>query len=147
LESLGLSISAEHAKLIAQKVEADSISKDAFVKFAVVYYKVLRTIAFTDDLDTTKCKTIRKAEPGAVIEVLEGPKVDEESKMIRIRGRATIEKKVTEGWVTVSGSSGTAFLEKVVKAAAVKAEKKEENKEEAKSKTKEEVAEPETNAA
>lgn len=150
LESVGLSITAEHAKLIAQKLGADGISKDAFVKFAVIHYKIVKTIAFTDDIDTTKCKTIRKGEPGAIIEVLEGPTIDEESKMTRIRGRCTIDKKVTEGWITVSGSSGTVFLEKVDKLAQKKEEikaSKTEKKAQANLEKKEEAAKPETNAA
>jgi len=128
LQSLeGLSISAEHAQLISRKIEADGISKDAFIKFVVIYYKVLKTIAFTDGVDISKCKTLRKGEDGEIIEVLEGPQTVayEGSEMIRIRGRGTAKSgTVTEGWLTVSGSKGTPFLEKVNKPPAAAPAKK-----------------------
>jgi len=31
----------------------------------VIYYKVVKTIAFTDHQDISKCKTLRKGEDGA----------------------------------------------------------------------------------
>jgi len=121
-----LSINAERAKLISRKLEADGISCDAFMKFVVIYYKVLKTIAYTDGKDIGKCKTLRKGEDGEIIEVLEGPETMtyEDSEMIRIRGRGTSKDgTVTEGWVTVSGSKGTPFLQKTMKPAAAPAKK------------------------
>merc|ERR1719162_788034 len=119
LQSLeGLSINAEHAKLICRKIDADGISNDAFIKYVVIYYKVLKTIAFTDAIDISKCKTLRKGEDNEIIEVLEGPQTVtyEGMDMIRIRGRGTSKSgTVTEGWLTVSGSKGTPFLQKVDK--------------------------------
>merc|ERR1712129_165720 len=115
LESLeGLSITGELAKLICQKLEADGISKDTFIKYVVIYYKVVKAIVFTDALDLAKCKTVRRGDVGEIIEVLEGPVRDETNDMTRVRGRSTVGDKVTEGWVTVSGSKGTAFLEKTI---------------------------------
>merc|ERR1711937_564617 len=60
----GVSLSAEVAKLISQKLEADGISKDTFVKFVVLYYKVTKSIAFTDSQSVANCKTLRKVEVG-----------------------------------------------------------------------------------
>lgn len=122
LQSLeGLSIKDEHAKLICRKVDADGVSKDAFLKFVVIYFKVVKTIAFTDGPDISVCKTLRKAEDNEVIEALEGPLTVkyEGSEMTRVRGRGTTKSgTVTEGWLTVSGSKGTPFLEKCTKPAA-----------------------------
>lgn len=105
-------ISSEVAKLIARKLEADGISKDTFMKHVVLYYKVVRTIAWTDGKDITKCKTIRKGDEGEIVEVLEGPVTDESNGMTRIRGRSTKKDDGTTGWITVSGSKGTPFMEK-----------------------------------
>merc|ERR1712086_291804 len=128
LQSLeGLSINAEHAKLICNKIEADGISKDAFLKYVVIYYKVLKTIAFTDSIDISKCKTLRKGEDNEIIEVLEGPVTVsyEGSEMIRIRGRGSAKNgTVTEEWLTVAGSKGTPFLQKVDKPAVAAPAKK-----------------------
>jgi len=110
----GLSVSPEHATLICQKLEADGISKDTFIKYVVIYYKVVKAIVFTDVFDLTKCKTVRRGDVGEIIEVLEGPVRDEVNAMTRVRGTSTVDGKVTEGWVTVSGNKGTAFLEKTI---------------------------------
>jgi len=117
LESLeGLSISPELAKLVSQKLEADGISKEVFMTYVVIYYKVVKTIAFTDTMDITTCKTLRKGEEGEVVEVLEGPVADQATGMSRIRAKST-RGEGTEGWITLSGSKGTAFLEKTKKPA------------------------------
>merc|ERR1711879_354787 len=118
LESLDLGeepkLSTELAKLLCTKLEADGISKETFMKYVVLYYKITKVIAFTDDPDITKCKTLRKGEEGEIIEVLEGPIFQEESGMTRIRGRA-VKAPHTTGWVTISGTKGTAFCEKTTK--------------------------------
>lgn len=125
LKSLeGLSIGSEHAKLLSNKLEADGISKDVFMKYVVLYFKVVKSIAFTDGCDISKCKTLRKAEEGEVVECLEGPVVDEGSQMNRIRAKGTVDDVVTEGWITVSGSKGTVFLDKASKPIVKKAVEK-----------------------
>jgi len=116
-------VSAEHAKLISNKLEADGISEATFLKYVVLYFKVVKTIAFTDIFDVTKAKTLSKADIGLVVEVTEGPSVDTAVEMTRIKGKATIEGKVVEGWLTVSGSKGTAFLEKTSRPAEKAADK------------------------
>jgi len=123
----GLSIPAEHATLITQKLEADGISKDVFMKYVVLYFKVVKGIAFTDGKDVSKCKTLRKGEEGEVVEVLEGPILDEGSQMTRIRAKSTLAD-ATEGWLTVAGSKGTSFLEKTTKPVAKPAAKPAETK-------------------
>jgi chromosome segregation ATPase len=107
-------ISAEVARLVCRKVEADGISKDAFIKFVVLFYRVVKSIAFTDVFDITKCKTLRKVDQGEVLEMLDGPQTDESNGMTRIKAKSTIEPP-TEGWVTISGSQGTAFMEECEK--------------------------------
>jgi hypothetical protein len=118
LEVQGSALSAEIAKLICKKLESDGVSKETFMKFVVLYYKVVRTIAFTDEMDITKCKTLRKGDEGEVVEVLQGPVTDEANGMTRIRAKATKKGDTTTGWITLSGSKGTAFLEKTTKPAA-----------------------------
>merc|ERR1712232_498469 len=110
----GASCNAEVAKLIAQKLEADGISKNAFIGFVVIYYKVVKGIAFTDEIDISKCKTLRKADLGEVLEALGSPVVDESNGMTRVRCKA-LQAPPCEGWVTLSGNQGTAFLEKTTK--------------------------------
>jgi len=111
----GHSLSEEIAQLVCRKLEADGISQETFKKYVVLYYKVVRTIAFTDKMDISACKTLRKGDEGEVVEVLEGPVTDEANGMTRIRAKSMKADDSTTGWITLSGSKGTAFLEKVKK--------------------------------
>jgi len=110
-----LAVQPEHATLLCRKLEADGLSRETFMKYVVLYFKVVKGIAFTDALAIGSCKTIRKADEGEVLEALEGPLLDEASQMTRVRARSTVDGKVTEGWITVAGSKGTAFLEKTTR--------------------------------
>jgi len=74
---------------------------------------VIKGIAVTNDFDIGKAKTIRKAEIDEVIEVLEGPQVDEKLGLTRIRGKSLSD--AVEGWISVKGNQGTAFLQEVEK--------------------------------
>lgn len=116
LESLeGVSVSPEAAKLVCRRVETDGISRDVFLKYVVLYYKVVKTIAFTDDMDITKCKTLQKGEEGEVVEVIEGPVEDEANGLLRIKGKSVTKPGSAAGWLSVSGSKGTVFLKKCEK--------------------------------
>merc|ERR1712070_428046 len=104
-------LTAEIAKMVCKNLGADGVTKDAFLNYVNLYYKVVRGIAFTDGMDVSKCKTIRKADEGEILEVLEGPTTDEANGMTRVRVKSCAEP-IVEGWVTVAGSKGTSFLEK-----------------------------------
>merc|ERR1712176_1241704 len=107
-------VSPDVAKLISQKIGKDGISKDAFLNYVVVYYKVTKSIAFTDVLDISACKTLRKIEVGEVLEMLEEPVKHEGTGTTRLKAKA-LKEPIVEGWVTVSGNQGSAFLEKTKK--------------------------------
>jgi len=99
----------EHAKLLANKIEAGGISLPTFLKYVQIYYTVSREIAITDEfLVGDTCKTIRKCEKDELLEVMEGPTIDEGSKCTRVKARALLDGQV--GWVSVKGNQGTAFL-------------------------------------
>lgn len=111
LQSLGEpKLSREQALLVSREFSPEgNISKDAFTKHIGVFYKIVKAIAFTNAFDTGTCKTIRKGAEDEIVELLEGPKRDDNINLERIRGRAV--KDNAEGWLTVSGSKGTTFLE------------------------------------
>merc|ERR1712048_336645 len=114
LEGLPVSITAEQAKLLHDDIAmGSSMSKRHFLTFVQVYYKTVKDIAFSDVFEVGSCKTLRKAEQGEVIEILEGPVTDEKVGLVRIKGRSMIDSM--EGWVTVKGNQGTPFMEKVDK--------------------------------
>jgi len=115
VKSLGDSgVAPDVAKLISQRIGKDGISKDAFLNYVVVYYKVTKSIAFTDILDISQCKTLRKIEIGEVLEMLEEPVKHEGTGTTRLRAKALAEP-IVEGWVTLSGNQGSSFLEKTKK--------------------------------
>jgi len=114
LEGLAdLSITPEHAKLLCRNVEAGGVGRRKFLSFLQQYYVVIKGIAVTNEFDIGKAKTIRKAEIDEVIEVLEGPQVDEKLGLTRIRGKSL--QDAIEGWISVKGNQGTAFLQEVEK--------------------------------
>jgi len=111
LQSLeGLDLESEPARLGARRIQGGAIGKRRLVEFLQAYLTVVKEIAITGSFDLGKEKPIRKAETGEVIELLEGPKSNDELGMHRIRGRSL--KDGLEGWITVSGNKGTPFLKK-----------------------------------
>jgi hypothetical protein len=77
--------------------------------------KVVKDIAITPSFEIvdTKEKMVRKAEMNEIVEIIEGPTTDEKSTLERVRVKAVVDG--TEGWITVKGSQGKLFLEKVEK--------------------------------
>jgi hypothetical protein len=109
----GVDIKAAHATLLCRHIESNGLSRRRFLGFVQLYYVVVKDIAITNVAEVSTCKTIRKAERDEIIEVLEGPVVDEKSGLTRVRGRSLCDKQ--EGWVSVQGNAGTAFLKEVEK--------------------------------
>lgn len=75
-------------------------------------YKCKSMTALTDGPDTKKCKVVRRIEVGEILEVLDDEKQGDqpaEGAALRLRFKALKDGK--EGWVTIKGSRGTAFLE------------------------------------
>jgi len=63
----------------------------------------------TTDLDVSASKTVRKVEIGEVFEALDSAKEDEKRKLSRVKVRTWRDDK--EGWVTLTGNSGTCYVE------------------------------------
>lgn len=78
------------------------------------YCICVKDIALTVDFDIKTSDTVRKVEIGEIVEVLEGPKKDEDGGgLTRIRARTLIDNK--QGWITLRGNQGTPFLQDSVK--------------------------------
>merc|ERR1719487_1524369 len=63
----------------------------------------------TSALSIKDGSSTRRLDPAEVIEVLEGPVKEEETGVLRVRCKAM--KDDADGWVTLTGSQGTTFLE------------------------------------
>mmetsp|Transcript_99440 Transcript_99440/g.309818 ORF Transcript_99440/g.309818 Transcript_99440/m.309818 type:complete len:710 (-) Transcript_99440:118-2247(-) len=109
----GFDVSAEHVKLVFRNVEKGGVGRRKFLGFVQQYFTVVRSIAITSDFDVGKAKTVRKAEPDEIIEVLEGPRTDPKLGLTRVRGRSLAD--LAEGWVSVAGNQGTPFLQEAQK--------------------------------
>jgi len=111
----GPALEVEVAQLLCRSLEADGMSKATFTKYACVYYKVLKSTTFTEDIDLGVGKAKRKGEVGEILELIEGPVKDEKG-LNRIRARSM--KDTTRGWITVTGNnqpSPTVFLQKTTR--------------------------------
>eukprot|EP00933_Yihiella_yeosuensis_P063300 TRINITY_DN66403_c0_g1_i1.p1 TRINITY_DN66403_c0_g1~~TRINITY_DN66403_c0_g1_i1.p1 ORF type:complete len:582 (-),score=165.56 TRINITY_DN66403_c0_g1_i1:74-1630(-) len=86
-------------------------SKDAFVQRMHRYYKVVQETPMTSELAITGngAASIRQLKAGEVVLVLEGPKKEDTTAVMRIRARAMEGDK--EGWVTLAGNQGAVYLQ------------------------------------
>ncbi|CAE7346554.1 EIF3A [Symbiodinium natans] len=71
------------------------------------FYTCVSTVAITDNLDIKDCKIIKKLQVGDLFAVEEGPVVQEDSGVTRVKGKTLEDAEV--GWVTVKGNAGTAY--------------------------------------
>eukprot|EP00930_Biecheleria_cincta_P057709 TRINITY_DN4359_c0_g2_i1.p1 TRINITY_DN4359_c0_g2~~TRINITY_DN4359_c0_g2_i1.p1 ORF type:complete len:2005 (+),score=603.41 TRINITY_DN4359_c0_g2_i1:55-6069(+) len=109
----GLDLQPEHAKLISRNIEVGGISKRSLLSFVQKYYVVSTGIAITTEFDVGKGKSIRKLEPEELIEVVEGPVIDDKTALARVKGKSLLDS--TEGWITIKGNQGSVFLKEVEK--------------------------------
>merc|ERR1712066_1160196 len=70
-----------------------------------------------DNLKVKGGKTIRKLDPGEVLEALEDPQKDDGIGLMRVKCRA--EKDGKEGYITLAGNQGTVYLERLQATAAM----------------------------
>merc|ERR1712060_336073 len=73
----GEAYKAEQITLLSRHIERDGIGRRRFAAFLQQYFVVVKGIAITDHFDISQAKTIRKAELDEVVELLDGPTVDE----------------------------------------------------------------------
>merc|ERR1712039_106218 len=100
---------SEAESTIALQGTNAKITRDGFARLVRVYYKVIKDIVLSDNLQIEQSKHIRRLEIGEVTEVIQGPALDPAIGIYRINVRAFKDGLV--GWVTVAGSSpGVIFL-------------------------------------
>ena len=88
------------------------ISRFAFFDLVEEYRKCVKEVAVTSSFEV-KSSTTRKLEIDEVVQVLGQPSTEESSGLLRARCR--ILRDNIEGWVTLNGSQGTAYLKRVSK--------------------------------
>jgi len=88
--------------------DSDSITLERLTELIRVFYKVIKPTVLTETM-SIKSKTNRRLESNELVEVLEGPKQEDNVSVMRVRCRAVQDGLL--GWVTVAGNQGTVFLE------------------------------------
>jgi len=88
--------------------DATEIDQARFLEMVRLYYKVVKATVLSEE-HGIKSKTVRRLELGEVLEAMEAPKKDEASGVSRVRCHAVQDD--AEGYVTLAGNQGTAFLE------------------------------------
>jgi len=112
---LGLTKEQKELCLIQIGGSSSSIGRRSFFQMLETYCKCVKEIAVTPEFDITAGDPLRKLEIGEFIEVLEGPRTEDDADppIPRVRGKAMTDGIV--GWVTLKGNQGTAFLEESLK--------------------------------
>eukprot|EP00928_Gymnodinium_smaydae_P037893 TRINITY_DN2624_c0_g1_i1.p1 TRINITY_DN2624_c0_g1~~TRINITY_DN2624_c0_g1_i1.p1 ORF type:complete len:963 (-),score=198.57 TRINITY_DN2624_c0_g1_i1:165-2999(-) len=99
---------SESAELFEHIATEGKVDKEAFLELIQVYYKCVKQTVLTESI-AIKSKTVRRLEVGEVFKGLEGPTTEDGGNIERVRVQAI--KDQAEGWATVAGNQGTAFLE------------------------------------
>jgi hypothetical protein len=103
----------EHVNLVFDLIEPGGISKKSFLRTVQLYLVCVKQIAVTDGLEIGTSKTVRMLDIDEIVEVLEGPRADDQLQISRARCRVLADSTV--GWVTMKGNQGTPFLKEVPK--------------------------------
>merc|ERR1712039_857657 len=85
------------------------LAKDLIVSLLRKFMKIAKETVITSDMSIKESKTLRRLELGEVVEILKGPIKEETVEVMRVQCR--VMKDEVEGWITMSGNSGTMFLE------------------------------------
>eukprot|EP00933_Yihiella_yeosuensis_P041191 TRINITY_DN35612_c0_g1_i1.p1 TRINITY_DN35612_c0_g1~~TRINITY_DN35612_c0_g1_i1.p1 ORF type:complete len:1094 (-),score=364.73 TRINITY_DN35612_c0_g1_i1:147-3428(-) len=95
-------------KSLADDGAGKKISKETFIRLMQVYYKVAKETTMTADLEVSDGSSVRTLKVDEVVVLLEGPTKEDKMKVWRIKAKAISDD--AEGWITVCGNQGTAFL-------------------------------------
>merc|ERR1711937_1050414 len=81
----------------------------AFLADSTACYKVIKKCSMTDSFEKTEDGSV--LSPGLILEVREPPRKDEESGLMRMKGRVKGQPaKSGTGYVTISDKKGKVFL-------------------------------------
>jgi len=92
---------------------AAGLTKLTLLDMLQEFQRCVKDIAITTAYELKESKTIRKLLVGELVEVLEARKEDGATSLSRVRCRALQDHK--EGWATLRGNQGTAFMERTAK--------------------------------
>lgn len=89
----------------------DAAGKELFAPSKMLVCKT--SIAITNSFDITGGKAMRKLEVGETLDIIDGPQEDTSRSLVRVKAKAHKDGK--DGWVTMKGNQGTAYVEESTK--------------------------------
>jgi len=87
--------------------------KDKNLKPWSPFYKCSNATVIHDGFQVKAAQVVRRLEAGETVELIEGPRLEKEIGVMRIKARVETDGAV--GWITVKGKQGTVFLRSFVK--------------------------------
>jgi len=90
-----------------------ALSRLSFLGLFQDYKRCVKEIALTTHFAVKNSSTVRKLDLGEIVEALGEKTFEEKTGLTRVKCRAC--RDLVEGWVTVQGNQGTAFLEEMPK--------------------------------
>ncbi|CAK0797248.1 unnamed protein product [Prorocentrum cordatum] len=91
---------------------AGGVTRLTLLELLQEFKRCVKDIAITTAFEVKDSKTLRKLAVGELIEVLEADRADKDG-IARVRCRALSDQK--EGWATLRGNQGTAYMVKAAK--------------------------------
>jgi len=107
--------------LFALHAKDGIMTQDAYMDFMCAYMKVTKPTALTEGLAVAGCKALRQLKLGELLQVINGPKLDDSTGLSRVQVQPVTGSDLSIGWVTVSSTAGAAFLQPCPAAEVAKA--------------------------
>eukprot|EP00933_Yihiella_yeosuensis_P013384 TRINITY_DN1242_c0_g1_i1.p1 TRINITY_DN1242_c0_g1~~TRINITY_DN1242_c0_g1_i1.p1 ORF type:complete len:896 (+),score=237.61 TRINITY_DN1242_c0_g1_i1:3-2690(+) len=112
LRSCLTSLDSKELEMGLQSLEA-GVTLLGFHALVREYRKCTKEVALTSEFEVTGGPTVRKLDLEEIVEVIGQPRVDKTTGLQRARCRSL--QDLAEGWATLRGNQGTAFLESIAK--------------------------------
>lgn len=103
-----------------------ALTQEDITKLAACYYKVTKSTSLMDGLSVSSSKALKTLKIGQVVELIQGPEADPSVEgLLRVKVKTLVG--LAEGWATIKGNAGTAFLVECDAPAPKAAPKEKEN--------------------
>lgn len=87
------------------------ITQDAYMDFMSAYMKVVKPTVLSEGLVIAGSNVVRQLQIGEVLQVINGPKLDEGTGVSRVQVQPIAGSDLSTGWASIASSSGAVFLQ------------------------------------
>jgi len=118
----GAELTQEELKgIFALHAKDGFITQDAYMDLMSAYVKVFKPTVLTDELTIAGGKVLRQLKTGEVLQVIDGPKLDEGTGLSRVQIQPISGSDLSIGWASLASTAGAAFLQPCSAAEVAKA--------------------------